>query len=180
MIGINEFKRYIYKVESKITKLNEYTSDINFNSLKTTYANDVYNFNKQLKIVNIIKNLINDIENTKNNLCDINIILKNDISKNDTNIINTYIFNNIEINTLYPDNIYNSIFTMYNSYLFEVKWECLYTKDKLIENIDNIKKILIDEDNKLNEYANKLRESLASYIKVNNYKNLLKDFIDSL
>ena len=179
MSNIDDFKKYIYKIEDNNINLEIYLSDINFNDLKQKYAYNVYYFNKQFKIVNTIKDIINNIINLHNNLIINNInLVQNEINAISNKLeTNTIIKNESLKRDLYPDNIYIDIKEMYNSDNFTEIWNSPYNnKQLLIENLDNIKKILNSEELKLNKIAFTLNKTIFNYIKVKTMRELLSSF----
>jgi hypothetical protein len=117
-MSILDFKKYIYKIEYNNINLENYLSDVSFNNLKQIYASDVYNFNKQFKIINTIKNIIDNITNLQNNLIIINI----NLLENNINPVNNIIINQESlVREFYPDIIYTNIKEMYDSDKFTEK-----------------------------------------------------------
>lgn len=177
---VSEIKKYVYKIVHNHVAVNPITVD-NINTYKRESANHASTFFKQLKKIKLIQNLLNDISN-----------LKDTLNKYDKLGVT---FNNQEqcaapvqvdaqaqqgilepTKTFFTDTIYKKFVEMYPK--INVKYECRFTKETLIANINAIKEDLDAAIRQLTIDANNLNLSLSNLDYCKNEYEIISGFME--
>ena len=179
-------------------------TDNDYNILKLECSKNIVLFVKQLKKINIIKQLIVHVEQSINidyvkninnlfqnyNITYINPIIDSGIagapidpiaiSPNPaliTNTINTC--NKSHVNkTYFSELINNTIMNAYNN--TTENWTCPYQYINIASNIHHIKQLLINEQLNLNTCALTVRDFLSKYQKIHEYRNIINNILINL
>ena len=145
-------------------------------------AKNTYSYVEQLKKVQSIQKLIDSINKAIESV-------SNSVSDSITFPINTCLASmcqallnpctvSVVIQSNQPiyfsDDIYREINRMYNS--IKTNWNCPYSKDSLITNIQSIKTSLLEETTKLEVCATNLNQSLRLCLKYKEFDILMESF----
>ena len=153
-------------------------TDNEFNELKNQCAKNIIIFVRQLKKINTIKQLIGHIEqqiniehiNQINNLqANFNIQVNNQLLPIAAAVDCIPIIN--QNRTYFTTQIYDTIVNSYNT--SNDCWICPYQYNQLVINLQNIRDLIIVENNTLNLNIDTLRSSFSQYQKIKDYRLLL-------
>lgn len=154
--------------KKKITYIEQvaYESDISDEQYKILCMNcskHAIKYVTQYKKVEQIKHFIDNINNV------INTVITNEIA---TPIIQDNIICLNEI--MFEETIYNNFEILYNN--INVKWVCPYMRNNIINNINEIKLLLTNENVILENERGELRNLLSKYKMSKEYRQLLQFF----